>query len=174
MLSKVNSQISSKFVAAISKHIVPFRSMLRNSNNECRDKVATWGLDHLFPPSSTSSSNLIHLKNCKIRIIIADIIGIKIRSEFQTKKGLPTQQQKDAKSNSNLCKSVQKRRKNSKLHHPALKKLELYMLLWYGSHFQSKYSFILSILNYTCKTLVNLLFENFEPTSYHTKVVQLQ
>ena len=90
MLSKVNSQISSKFVAAISKHIVPFRSMLRNSNNECRDKVATWGLDHLFPPSSTSSSNLIHLKNCKIRIIIADTIGIKIRSEFQTKKGLPS------------------------------------------------------------------------------------
>jgi len=34
---------------------------LRSSKSECKERVATWGLDQRFPPSSTSSSNLIHL-----------------------------------------------------------------------------------------------------------------
>ena len=51
-----------KVLAAMSKQMVPLRSMLRSSKREWRLKVATWGLDHRFPPSSTSSSNLIHLK----------------------------------------------------------------------------------------------------------------
>ena len=34
---------------------------LRSSKRLCRERVATCGLLHLSPPSSTSSSNLIHL-----------------------------------------------------------------------------------------------------------------
>jgi hypothetical protein len=49
-------------IASISSITVPFKRPHLSSNRECRDSVATWGFDHLSPPSSTSSSNLIHLK----------------------------------------------------------------------------------------------------------------
>ncbi len=41
---------------------VPLSRNDLSSKRECRDRVATWGLLHLFPPSSTSSSNFTHLK----------------------------------------------------------------------------------------------------------------
>ena len=93
MLSRVRSAISSKLLAAMSKltwssqmleacsllfarcfllfvdclfmsrPTVPFNRRDRSSKSEWSDKVATWGLLHLFPPSSTSSSNLTHLRN---------------------------------------------------------------------------------------------------------------
>ena len=62
MVSKVMSAISSKLVAAMSRQTVPFNNRERNSNREWRERVATWGLLHRFPPSSTSSSNFTHLK----------------------------------------------------------------------------------------------------------------
>lgn len=46
---------------------MPFKIKLRSSNRACRESVATCGFDHRFPPSSTSSSNLIHL-NGKVAI----------------------------------------------------------------------------------------------------------
>lgn len=64
MLSRTRSAICSKLAASISSMTVPFKRRLLNSKSECSDSVATWGLLHLLPPSSTSSSNLIHL--CKM------------------------------------------------------------------------------------------------------------
>lgn len=62
ILSKTRSAICSKPCASISNMTVPFKRRLLNSKSECSDNVATWGLLHLLPPSSTSSSNLIHLR----------------------------------------------------------------------------------------------------------------
>lgn len=62
MLSNIKSVTSSKECASVSSITVPLRMKLRSSNKACRDSVATCGLDHRFPPSSTSSSNFIHLK----------------------------------------------------------------------------------------------------------------
>lgn len=61
MLSNIKSVICSKECASVSNITVPFKTRLRNSNSECNDNVATCGLDHRLPPSSTSSSNFIHL-----------------------------------------------------------------------------------------------------------------
>ena len=61
MLSRTRSVICSKLAASMSNITVPFNSRLLSSNRACNERVATWGLLHLFPPSSTSSSNLIHL-----------------------------------------------------------------------------------------------------------------
>ena len=47
--------------ASMSSNIVPVMMQRLSSNREWRESVATWGLDHRSPPSSTSSSNLIHL-----------------------------------------------------------------------------------------------------------------
>ena len=49
-------------LAFTSNSTVPTIIPRLSSNRSCRDKVATKGFDHLSPPSSTSSSNLIHLK----------------------------------------------------------------------------------------------------------------
>lgn len=61
MCSQAKSAIKSKLLASMSSITEPFNSRLLNSNNECNDKVATCGFDQRLPPSSTSSSNLIHL-----------------------------------------------------------------------------------------------------------------
>lgn len=61
ILSNAKSAICSMELASISKITVPFNIRLRNSNRECNESVATCGFDQRFPPSSTSSSNLIHL-----------------------------------------------------------------------------------------------------------------
>ena len=60
--SKIKSAMSSKLDASISSKMVPLVNKFLNSNNECKDNVATWGFDQRFPPSSTSSSNFTHLK----------------------------------------------------------------------------------------------------------------
>lgn len=65
ILSKMRSAICSRDVASMSNMTVPFNKRLRSSNKEWSESVATWGFDHLFPPSSTSSSNLIHLQKIK-------------------------------------------------------------------------------------------------------------
>lgn len=62
MLSRARSAICSKLLASMSSITVPFSRRLRSSKSECSDRVATWGLLHLLPPSSTSSSNFIHLR----------------------------------------------------------------------------------------------------------------
>ena len=48
-------------MASKSNSTVPFIMQLRSSKRLCRERVATCGLLHLSPPSSTSSSNLTHL-----------------------------------------------------------------------------------------------------------------
>ena len=48
--------------ASMSSKMVPLVNKFLNSNNECSDRVATWGFDQRLLPSSTSSSNLTHLK----------------------------------------------------------------------------------------------------------------
>lgn len=60
MWSKTLSATCSNECASMSKITDPFRIKLRSSNSEWSDNVATCGLDHLLPPSSTSSSNFIH------------------------------------------------------------------------------------------------------------------
>lgn len=45
-----------------SSSTVPVCRHVRSSKRLCRDSVDTWGLLHLSPPSSTFSSNLIHLQ----------------------------------------------------------------------------------------------------------------
>ena len=65
MVSRARSQMSSRLPADMSRQMVPLSSMLRSSNKEWRESVATWGLDQRLPPSSTSSSNLTHLKMLK-------------------------------------------------------------------------------------------------------------
>lgn len=62
MLSRTRSAMVSRLEASMSRMTVPFRRKDRSSKRECRERVATWGLDHRSPPSSTSSSNLIHLQ----------------------------------------------------------------------------------------------------------------
>jgi len=74
ILSRTRSAICSKLPASISSMTVPFKRRLLNSKSECSDKVATWGLLHLLPPSSTSSSNLIHLRILYLRIIFVYMI----------------------------------------------------------------------------------------------------
>lgn len=59
IFSHTKSAISSKLLASMSSITEPFNSSVLSSNRECRDNVATWGFDHLLPPSSTSSSNFI-------------------------------------------------------------------------------------------------------------------
>ena len=59
-------KISSKAAALRLRMIVPAAIQLLTSKSEKSDKVATCGFDHLSPPSSTSSSNLIHLHVRKI------------------------------------------------------------------------------------------------------------
>lgn len=54
--------ISSSEFALMSSITVPFMMQLRSSKRLCRDRVATQGLLHRSPPSSTSSSNLSHLQ----------------------------------------------------------------------------------------------------------------
>ena len=62
MLSRVMSAISSRLLAAMSRLTVPFKRRDRSSKREWRERVATCGLLHRLPPSSTSSSNFTHLK----------------------------------------------------------------------------------------------------------------
>lgn len=50
ILSIARSAICSMDVASMSRITEPLRSKLLNSNKECRESVATWGFDHLFPP----------------------------------------------------------------------------------------------------------------------------
>jgi len=57
-------------VASASSMTVPALRPRRSSNNACRDSVATWGLDHRSPPSSTFSSKRIHLINHTTTTII--------------------------------------------------------------------------------------------------------
>jgi hypothetical protein len=54
--------------ACISSITLPLEIKFRNSSNECKDKVATCGLLHR-PPLSTSSSNLTHLKEISIVVL---------------------------------------------------------------------------------------------------------
>lgn len=61
ILSRTKSAICSRLFASMSNITVPFNSRLLSSKRACNERVATCGLLHLFPPSSTSSSNLIHL-----------------------------------------------------------------------------------------------------------------
>lgn len=60
ILSHTKSAICSKLVASMSSITDPFSSKDRNSNRECRERVATCGFDHRLPFSSTSSSNFTH------------------------------------------------------------------------------------------------------------------
>ena len=61
--SVINSpEICPKSLATISRSTTPFKTHDLNSNKLWRLNVDTWGLLHLSPPSSTHSSNLIHLK----------------------------------------------------------------------------------------------------------------
>lgn len=61
ILSHTKSATCSKFAASIPNMIVPAEdNKWRSSRRLCNDKVPTWGFDHRFPPSSTSSSNFIH------------------------------------------------------------------------------------------------------------------
>ena len=68
--------------ASISNKMTPFVKRFLNSSKEWRDNVATWGLDHRFPLSSTSSSNLTHLKIWKTWKIYANCIIIHPSTEF--------------------------------------------------------------------------------------------
>lgn len=61
ILSSTLSATCSKQFASISSMTDPLSIKLRSSKREWSDNVATWGFDHRFPPSSTSSSNFIHL-----------------------------------------------------------------------------------------------------------------
>lgn len=58
----------SMLTASISSMMVPVIIQHLSSNSECRDSVATWGFDHLSPPSSTSSSNFTHLHKKKVNM----------------------------------------------------------------------------------------------------------
>lgn len=80
--SKDKSTTCSIVDASMSRRTVPLSRKLRSSNNACKLSVATCGLDHLFPPSSTSSSNLIHLqKQCIIRVCSLNHNKFKIFSQ---------------------------------------------------------------------------------------------
>lgn len=48
--------------ACMSSNTLPLMMQLRSSNRLWSERVATYGLLHLSPPSSTSSSNLSHLR----------------------------------------------------------------------------------------------------------------
>lgn len=61
MESMAKSLIWTKESASASKRTAPLSRRLRSSKSECKDRVATCGLDHRLPPSSTSSSNLTQL-----------------------------------------------------------------------------------------------------------------
>ncbi|KAH9390274.1 hypothetical protein TYRP_007833 [Tyrophagus putrescentiae] len=61
IVSRMRSAIWSRLLASMSRMTVPLRRQLRSSKRECRETVPTCGFDHRLPPSSTSSSNLIHL-----------------------------------------------------------------------------------------------------------------
>ena len=52
--------ICPRSVASKSSSTVPLLMQLRSSNRLCSERLATCGLLHLLPPSSTSSSNLTH------------------------------------------------------------------------------------------------------------------
>lgn len=54
--------ISSTPLALMSSSTVLLMMQLRSSNRLCSDSVATYGLLHRSPPSSTSSSNFSHLR----------------------------------------------------------------------------------------------------------------
>lgn len=56
-----------------SSSSVPSISILRVSRSACMDSEATCGLDHLFPPSSTTSSNFTHLKQ-NMRERLANVV----------------------------------------------------------------------------------------------------
>ena len=56
------------FVASRSSITVPDKMPFLSSNSEWSDSVATCGLDQRSPPSSTSSSNLIHLEDSQFYI----------------------------------------------------------------------------------------------------------
>lgn len=58
---KPSPAISSIVLALMSSSTVPLKMQLRSSNRLCNDSVATYGLLHRSPPSSTSSSNFSHL-----------------------------------------------------------------------------------------------------------------
>lgn len=74
ILSRTRSVICSKPLASMSSITVPFSSRLLSSKSECSDRVATWGLLQRLPPSSTSSSNLIHLRKTQKSIARNQII----------------------------------------------------------------------------------------------------
>ena len=60
--------------ASISNKTTPFVKKFLNSSKEWMDNVVTWGLDHRFPLSSTSSSNSTHLKMWKCMQIALSFI----------------------------------------------------------------------------------------------------
>lgn len=57
MFSVTKSAICSRLEASMSSITVPVKRRFLSSKRECSDRVATWGFDQRFPPSSTSSSN---------------------------------------------------------------------------------------------------------------------
>lgn len=61
-MKKGSPAISSMLSACMSSNTLPLMMQLRNSKRLWSERVATYGLLHLSPPSSTSSSNLSHLR----------------------------------------------------------------------------------------------------------------
>lgn len=61
IFSQTRSATWSSVAASISSMIVPLRMRLRNSKRECRDRVATWGFDHRFPPERGGCESCVSL-----------------------------------------------------------------------------------------------------------------
>lgn len=57
-----------------SRSTVPVCRQVRSSKRLCRDRVATWGLLQRSPPSSTFSSNFIHLEGVRMGLSGASIL----------------------------------------------------------------------------------------------------
>ena len=92
LLEKLNLNtipaISASVFASISRITVPAINELRSSNKLYRDNVATWGLLHLSPPSSTFSSylypRLLIKYHCKFYIKRSHNGNFKLYGIFQT------------------------------------------------------------------------------------------
>lgn len=74
-------------MASKSNSTVPFIIQLRSSKRLCRERVATCGLLHLSPPSSTSSSNLTHLAVSFHSILLERGEGTEREGEEERKRG---------------------------------------------------------------------------------------
>lgn len=61
-LSKIAPATSSVQFTGLSRRTLPLMIQLLNSKRLCSERVATYGLLHRSPPSSTSSSNFSHLQ----------------------------------------------------------------------------------------------------------------